>query len=170
MESSQVRILFLLLCLLYAYIIIIAFIPDTYIFFLVSYGAQSCCSGISGRSTGDKTLYGITCSGQSGIRFIQDCSFSVLSGYSAGSCSLQSEMVVGCYESANCRAGDVRLVGGNSASEGRVELCAQGLWGAISTSSWDLNDARVVCRQLGLPWQCELKKLWIILNLLCISN
>ena len=151
MDSSQVRIL------LYN-------LPDTYIHtvvftlvvFTVFYGAQSCCSGISGRSTGDKTLYSITCSGQTGI-FIQDCSYSVLSEYSAGNCNLQSEMIVGCYESDNCNAGDVRLVDGNSTLEGRVELCAQGIWGAISASSWDLNDARVVCRQLGLPLLCELK-------------
>ena len=129
---------------------------DTYMF-TVSYSAQSCCSGIRGRSTGDKTLYGITCSDQTEI-FIQDCLYSVLSEYSAGSCNLRSEMIVGCYESANCNDGDVRLVGGNSTSEGRVELCTQELWGANSTSSWDLNDAKVVCRQLELPWQCELKK------------
>ena len=64
-------------------------------------------------------------------------------------------MTVGCYESANCNAGDVSLVDGNSTLEGRVELCTQGLWGAITTSSWDTNYAKVACRQLGLPWECE---------------
>ena len=65
-------------------------------------------------------------------------------------------MIVGCYESASCNAGDVRLMDGNSTSEGRVELCAQGLWGAVTTSRWDSNDAKVVCRQLGFPWECKL--------------
>lgn len=65
-------------------------------------------------------------------------------------------MIIGCYESSNCEQGDIRLVDGNSMLEGRIEFCTQGLWGAISTSSWDANDARVVCRQLGLPWECEL--------------
>ena len=64
-------------------------------------------------------------------------------------------MTVGCYESSTCNTGDIRLVDGNSTLEGRVELCTQGLWGAITTSRWDSNDAKVVCRQLGLPWECE---------------
>ena len=65
-------------------------------------------------------------------------------------------MIVGCYETASCNAGDVRLMDGNSTFEGRVEFCNQGLWGAIATLSWSSNDAKVVCRQLGLPWECEL--------------
>ena len=105
-------------------------------------------------------LYRISCSGQSGV-FIQDCTYSTVSGYASGSCNIQNEMIVGCYRSASCNAGDVRLMGGNSTSEGRVELCNQGLWGAITTSSWDSNDARVVCRQLGLPWRCELNLILI---------
>ena len=45
---------------------------------------------------------------------------------------------------------------GNSTMEGRVELCTQGLWGAIITSGWSSSDAVVACKQLGLPWECEL--------------
>ena len=119
--------------------------------YTASFGTQSCCS----RNSGNLTLYSVTCTGQSGM-FIQDCSYSIISGYSAGSCNLQSEMIVGCCQTASCNAGDVRLVDGNSTFEGRVEFCYQGLWGAISTSVWDSNDAKVVCRQLGLPWECEL--------------
>ena len=66
-------------------------------------------------------------------------------------------MTVGCYEAANCNAGDIRLVNGSSTLEGRVEVCTQGLWGAISVyQSWNpSNDATVICRQLGFPWECE---------------
>ena len=122
--------------------------------YAVSFG-QSCCSGVRRRNSGNKTLHSISCTGQSGI-FIQDCLYSIVSGYTSGSCNLRNEMTVGCYESANCNTGDIRLMDGNSTFEGRVEFCSQGLWGAITTSSWSSSDAKVVCRQLGLPWECEL--------------
>lgn len=45
----------------------------------------------------------------------------------------------------------VRLVGGYSSFEGRVEVLHAGIWGKVMSHSWsDLkNNAIVVCRQLG---------------------
>ena len=44
----------------------------------------------------------------------------------------------------------VRLVGGLSDAEGRVEINYQGTWGTVcNDSSWGLNDAMVVCGMLG---------------------
>ena len=43
----------------------------------------------------------------------------------------------------------IRLAGSNNSHEGRVEVSAYGQWGSVCDINFGLNDANVVCRQLG---------------------
>ena len=50
---------------------------------------------------------------------------------------------------SNCANGDVRLENGTTPYEGRVEICYDGVWGSVCDSSWNDQDAAIVCLQLG---------------------
>ena len=43
----------------------------------------------------------------------------------------------------------MRLQDGMAPSNGRVEVCYNGVWGSVCSSQWSDTDASVVCRELG---------------------
>ena len=48
-----------------------------------------------------------------------------------------------------CDEGDARLVDGDIEQEGRLEVCMNGVWGTVCSSSFDTTDAYVACKQLN---------------------
>ena len=54
-----------------------------------------------------------------------------------------------------CEEDSVRLVGGHTMREGRVQLCRNGQWHSICADNWNQAtlpaEANVVCSQLGYP-------------------
>ena len=50
------------------------------------------------------------------------------------------------YTVASCKNGDLKLVGGRSEDEGRLEVCFDQRWGTINGDGWTHADTQVACR------------------------
>ena len=101
--------------------------------------------GISGIGI---VLTDVKCSG-SREEQITDCSYGEL-GRQVGTlegCSGVMD-VAGVVCSRECDSGYVRLVGGESYYEGRVEVCQNSRWTTICDVGWDNVDATIACRSI----------------------
>jgi len=95
-----------------------------------------------GRGSGSILMDDVRCTGSEG-RLI-DCRYDS----NTGDCSHYEDASVRCVRKV-CSDGDVRLLGGSVPNEGRVEICFNETWGTVCDDFWSMNDAKVVCRQLG---------------------
>ncbi|XP_032081479.1 deleted in malignant brain tumors 1 protein-like [Thamnophis elegans] len=91
-----------------------------------------------GQGSGKITMDDVNCKGTEN-RF-EECSHR---GWFSHNCNHGEDAGVKCSDKT------IRLVNGSHTCEGRIEILSDGLWGTICDDSWDLNDAKVVCRQLG---------------------
>ena len=48
-----------------------------------------------------------------------------------------------------CAHGSIRVRGGSTSMNGRVEVCQNGDWGTVCDDGWTTVDSDVACRQLG---------------------
>ena len=46
----------------------------------------------------------------------------------------------------NCTYGDVRLVGGSTEYEGRLEVCINGVWGTVCDNEWEIVMVYTGCK------------------------
>ena len=51
------------------------------------------------------------------------------------------------------REGEVRLADGPSSREGRVDICVNRRWYTPCQDNWEIEETRVVCRELGFCQQ-----------------
>ncbi|NXY25176.1 C163A protein, partial [Atrichornis clamosus] len=92
-----------------------------------------------GQGTGRIWLQPFFCRGTEEV--LEECPHF---GWEQHLCGHEQDVGVTCTDAV-----ELRLVGSGSPCAGRVEVKLQGHWGSVGDDDWDMEEAEVVCQQLG---------------------
>lgn len=107
-------------------------------------------SNYYGPGSGRVWLHGLRCFGNEST--LTDCYHSTW-GQGAYHCSHSYDVSISCSNTTRvANTTNVRLVGGSSLREGRLEVYHYGQWGTVCDDSFDDTDARVACFSLGFGY------------------
>ncbi|XP_060590612.1 deleted in malignant brain tumors 1 protein-like isoform X2 [Ruditapes philippinarum] len=103
-------------------------------------------SGKYGPGTGPIWLDDIKCLGNE--TSLAQCNHS---DFGVTDCDHTEDVSVVCATAAQLKLGPLRLRGGTTTRNGRLELSNNGVWGTICDDGFGLAEAQVACRELGIP-------------------